>query len=94
MEQLLQGVPGVVVYIDDILISGPTVADHLSSLEEVLKPLAKAGLRAKKHKSHFMQSQVTFLRHVTDENGLHPIPSKVKAIQQAPRPKNVSELKA
>ena len=37
MEQLLQGIHGVVVYIDDILISGPTEADHLSSLEEVLK---------------------------------------------------------
>ena len=37
MEQLiLQGIPGVVVYIDDTLISGPTEADHLSSLEEVL----------------------------------------------------------
>ena len=83
----MQGIHGVIVYIDDILISGPTEADHLSSLEEVLKHLARAGLHAKKHKCHFMQSHVTFLGHVI-------IPSKVKAIQQASRPKNVSELKS
>lgn len=64
MEQLLHG---VVVYIDDISITGPTEVEHLRSLEEVLKRLAKAGLRAKKHKCHFMQPQVTFLGHMIDE---------------------------
>ena len=43
MEQLLQGIPGLV---DDILISGLTELDCLSSLEEVLKRLAKAGQKA------------------------------------------------
>ena len=84
MEQLLRGIPGVVVYIDDILITGQTETEHLHALYEVLKRLANAGLRAKKHKCHFMQPQVTFLGHVIDENGLHPIPSKVKAIREAP----------
>ena len=34
MEQLLRGIPGVAVYIDDILVTGSTEADHLRSLEE------------------------------------------------------------
>ncbi len=37
MEQLLRVIPGVAVYIDDILITGPTEADHVKSLDEVLK---------------------------------------------------------
>ena len=94
MEQLLRGIPGVVVYIDDILVTGQTEAEHLHALDEVLKRLANAGLRAKKHKCHFMQPKVTFLGHVIDENGLHPIPSKVQAIREAPRPQNVTELKS
>ena len=47
METLLQGIPGVVVYID-ILITGATEEKHLKSLEEVLCRLDQAGLRAKK----------------------------------------------
>ena len=34
-ESLLQGIPGVVVYIDDILITGATEQDHLRALEEI-----------------------------------------------------------
>ena len=37
MESLLQGISGVIVYVDDILISGATEAEHLEVLEEVLK---------------------------------------------------------
>jgi len=36
MESLLCGIPGVVVYIDNILITGKTTEEHLSALEEVL----------------------------------------------------------
>ena len=67
MEQMLRDIPGVVVYIDDILVTGPTGAEHLRSLGGVLKRLAKTGLRAKKHKCQFMQPQVVFLGHVIDD---------------------------
>ena len=42
MENLLQGLPGVVVYIDDILIAGTTKEEHLQRLSEVLQRLEQA----------------------------------------------------
>ena len=48
METLLQEIPHVTVYMDDILITGKNDVDHLQTLETVLECLAKAGLRAKK----------------------------------------------
>ena len=39
MEQLLQGIAGIAVYIDDILVTGGDEDEHLKSLEEVLKRL-------------------------------------------------------
>ena len=39
METLLRGIPVVIVYLDDILISRATEAEHIQSLEEVLKRL-------------------------------------------------------
>ena len=36
METLLQGIPGVVVYLDNVLITGKTEEEHLKSLESIL----------------------------------------------------------
>ena len=79
METLLQGIPGVVVYINDILIARANEAEQLQSLNEVLKRLASAGLRAKKHKCKFMAplNFVEFLGHLIDKNGIRPLPEKV-----------------
>ena len=94
MEQLLQGIPHVTVYIDDILIHSETEAEHLKSLEEVFKQLAKAELKVKKQKCKFMVPSVPYLGHVIDSEGLHPLPEKIEAIRQAPTPNNVTELKS
>ncbi len=56
MENLLKGIPGVAMYIDDILIMGASSEEHLQTLNEVLQRLKKAGLRAKKQKCEFMSS--------------------------------------
>ena len=48
MDNLLAGIPGVVVYLDDILVTRPTEKEYLQSLEEVLKRLAKSGLSQEK----------------------------------------------
>ena len=94
MEQLLQGIPHVTVYIDDILITAETEAEHLQILERVFNRLAKAELKVKKPKCKFMVPSVSYLGHVIDAKGLHPLPEKIEAIRQAPTPKNVTELKS
>ncbi len=92
--ELLQDIPGVVVYIDDILVTESDEGSHLKSLEEVLKRLSRVGLRAKQRKCQFMSASVAYLGHLIDLEGLHPLPEKVKAIKNAPTPRNVTELKA
>ena len=48
VDSLLQGILGVVVYLNDILVTGPSDHEHLESLKEVLTRLEKAGLRLKR----------------------------------------------
>jgi len=91
MDHLFAGIPGVIVYLDDILVTGGDEQTHLQSLEEVLKRLSQAGLRARKSKCLFMASAVSYLGHT---EGLHPMPDKLEAIESAPTSTNVSELKS
>ena len=50
MTNLLQGIPKVCVYLDDILITGATEEEHLTDLSEVLSRLEKAGMHLRKDK--------------------------------------------
>ena len=94
METLLRDLPYVCVYIDDILVTGTDEHNHLNNLELVLQRLESAGLTLQKSKCIFTATSVEYLGNVIDKNGLHPSPSKVQAIKQAPQPTNVNELKS
>ena len=90
MENILKGIPGVAVYIDDILVTGGSREDHLSTLNAVLERLEVAGLKLKKSKCAFLAPSVEYLGHVISAEGLHPSEEKVRAIKEAPSPTNVS----
>lgn len=84
MESLLQGIPDVVVYCDDILVAGKTKAEHLKRLDQVLARLQEAGLRLSKKKGLFVSSSVDYLGYLVDVHELHPLPEKVRAVRNAP----------
>ncbi|XP_046692710.1 uncharacterized protein K02A2.6-like [Silurus meridionalis] len=94
MDQILAGFPGVVCYLDDILVTGTDEQSHLQHLDATLERLKEYGLRVRKDKCEFFQFAVEYLGHVIDTSGLHTSPSKVKAIVDAPVPKNVSQLRS
>ena len=93
MENLLHGIPCIIVRVDDILVRGKDDVDHLSNLD-VLTTLSAAGLRLKKRKCEFMVAQVTYCGYRISGSGVEPVKDKVEAIQKAPQPQNVSQLRS
>ena len=94
METLLQGIAGVCVYLDDILVTEKSETEHLHNLTQVLNRLQTAGMRLKQQKCAFMLPSVSYLGHVISAEGLRTEESKVKAVVDAPEPKNVAELRS
>ena len=93
MENILQNIPHVCIYLDDILIMGTTDAEHLNTLNKVLKCLEEAGLRLKKSKCAFMLPMVEYLGHSILADGLHPTKEKIRAIVDAPIPQSITQLR-
>ena len=92
MDTILQGIPQVCCYIDDILITGKDDGAHMKNLEEILKRLKHHTIRIRKDKSAFIKNSVHFLGHQISAKGVHPLSTKIEAIVKAPKPRDVTEL--
>ena len=90
----MRDIPHVSVYIDDILVTGPTEAEHMQTLDKVLTQLNVAGFRLRQDKCAFMLKQVDYLGPSISAKGLKPSEGKVKAISQAPAPTNLTQLRS
>jgi len=84
----------VVVYIDDVIITAPTMMEHLQRLKEVLKRVDDAELRLKFSKCKFLQDEVVYLGFKINKNGIRTIDAKVKNVRETPKPENVSQLRS
>lgn len=94
MEKLLQGCNGVANFLDDIIITGKTREDHEKNIREVFKRLEDAGLQLKKEKCAFFQDEVSYLGYTISKEGLKKNSDKQRAIIDAPRPENVTQVKS
>lgn len=94
MENLLQGIPGVSIYVDNILVTGTTEQDHLENLTQVLHRLVEAGVRLKREKYTFLLPTVAYLGYVISANGLHTSDEKVKGIVEVPALRNVAKQRS
>lgn len=93
-EVTLAGIPGMSVYLDDIIINGKGACEHEDHLEQVSTRLSEMGLRLRKDNCHLGITSVDFLGHPIDANGVHATKSKIKAILQAPKPTDKTSLRA
>lgn len=90
MDSLLQGIPHVAAYLDDILITGEDDQEHLRNLDAVLDRLETADLRLKQSKCAFLTAEVVYMGHRINKEGLQPTSDKVRAVREFPTPGNVA----
>ena len=94
IENIVNGIPGIRVILDDMIITGANTEEHIRSLEQVLQRLQEHGLRVNNEKCSFFQDKLSFCGHDIDEKGLHKMDAKIEAIVNAPEISNVRQLRS
>ncbi|GBG84049.1 hypothetical protein CBR_g37925 [Chara braunii] len=80
----------VVVYLDDILVFSKTLDEHQGHFRQVLEKLREANFK----KCDWAKTQVLYLGHVLDGDGVKPEDSKIAAIRDWPTPRAFTELRS
>jgi len=60
-DTILQGIPHVICYIDDVLVTGKTEEEHLQNLTQVLHRLKEQGMQLKEAKCAFFREKLNIL---------------------------------
>ncbi|XP_062711287.1 uncharacterized protein K02A2.6-like [Aedes albopictus] len=94
VDGMIADIPGVRTFLDDAIIFGPTWEAHKASLDMLLQRLEEYGFHVKLEKCRFFQTELGYLGHIVDCNGIRPDPEKLQAIASIPAPTNVSELRS
>ncbi|UYV69370.1 K02A2.6-like, partial [Cordylochernes scorpioides] len=89
MSIILQGMDGVMCYLDDILIFASDSKTHDRILRLVLRKLKEANVTLNKAKCVFGVPRINFLGHILDEDGIRPDPAKIEAVAKMPAPTDV-----
>lgn len=93
MSRILEGLEGVVVLMDNVLVFGSTKEEHDIRLNAVLTQLEDVGAPLNRVKCEIFRPTVKFLGHMLDKQGIRADPDKTSAILKMEAPKSVSDVR-
>ena len=93
MDQILEQCDGVIGIADDIIVFGDSEQSHDRNLHRLMTVAATTGFKFNSSKCTIKDPHVLFFGMIYDVNGVHPDPSKVKAIKAMPSPTDPIKLR-
>ena len=88
MDQVLRGVPSTYTYMDDVLIASSNPEQHLQDLRTIFDRLTMHGIVINPNKCLLGVTELSFLGHRIDRQGITPLPEKVEAVRDFPQPQS------
>ena len=94
VDNLVAGISGVAAYLDDIIVTGRTTAEHLDKLRRVFAALDNYGLKLQLDKCVFFTTEVSYLGYIISKDGLRASDERVQAILQYATPTDLKQLES
>ena len=93
VNDVVRGIEGIEVYIDDIVIFTDTWKDHVLKLKLLFDRLREANLTVNLEKSVFVKTEVTYLGHKVGNGKIAPNSVKVVGILDYPTPSTRKQVR-
>lgn len=94
MRSLLKGLPGVVHFVDDVLVYSKSWEEHMKTLELFLQSVRQSNLTLKPSKSCLGFGRLEYLGHIVGQGNICTDPKKVEKVVQADRPTTKKEVRS
>lgn len=94
MDMVMQDLPNVITYIDDVLIHSANHGVHLGHVRGALQRIRTNNLKLNVKKCIFGSDQVSYLGHTLSSQGVSPGLDKTKAIRELRPPSSSSEIRS
>ena len=82
----------VMCYVDYVVISTPTLEDHIDRLDEVFDCMKRAESKCKPSKCEILRDSIKYLGRMVDRHGLRPEPEAVEAVLTWKAPRTDTQL--
>lgn len=94
MTEMLAGIEGIIVYIDDVVVSGRDRKEHDARLQEVLAVLEDNNAMLNKEKCMFGVKKLEILGYEVSAAGISPSEEKITAIRNFRCPETKEEARS
>ena len=85
-------IPGVLIYIDDVLISASTIEEHDKILQQVMDRAKQLNIKFNLQKFQYRVTEVKYLGQIISEKGIQCDPDRVLGIQKIGSPNDKKGL--
>ena len=92
LQRLLQ--VGVELYLDDCMVHATSLDEYVERLRSVFHRFRKSGITLNPAKCKLGLSQVEYVGHTIDKDGLHFTRERLDSVLQIPRPTTKKQLKS
>ena len=94
LRKILEGMPGVGSYVDDIVIYSDSWEDHIKTLKELFGRLRKARITARPTKCLLGASRMEFLGHQVGGDVITPSRDNLEKVRNTPRPTTKKQVRS
>ena len=94
MDTQLDNLDYTTAYLDDILVTSKTTAEHRNHIINVFEKLQEYGFMVKEAKCDFFLSEIKYLGYIINRDSRQPDPERANMIRNIPAPDNVQALQS